>query len=226
MRAIAWYMQSVRGVLEESLHENSLGTLMRFYSDMLGQFLMKFGQFVFPFFISGLISLAEFDTELKAVKWNLSEVLPDPHSFTDTWAAAVQQFSQLVNQIGVDGNRRDELWVAFWTYSCFVLLNGFAASSKCTMHGRTSMTADFRSMSHVFSQATGKKIQFDQEWVPSFIQAFFKNATDFRAWAQAEFKRYTFAQIFALIETGLSDDLSRQAKKDLRTFVQALYKEQ
>jgi hypothetical protein len=226
MRAIGWYLQSVRGVLEESLHENSLGTLTRLYSDMLAQFLMNFSQFVFPLFIPALISLAEFDAELRAVKWNLSEPLTEAHSFTETWAAAVRQFAQTVTQIGVDENRRDELWVAMWTYSCFLLLNGFAGSSKCTMHGRTSMKADFKSMCHEFSQATGKRIQFDQEWVPSFVQAFFKNPTDFKAWVQAEFRRYTFAQIFGLIETGLSDDISRQAKKELRSFVQGLYKEQ
>jgi hypothetical protein len=61
---------------------------------------------------------------------------------------------------------------------------------------------DVRSMSHEFSQATSNKIQFDQEWLLSFDQTFFKDPADFRVWAHAEFKRYTFAQIFALIERG------------------------
>jgi hypothetical protein len=226
MRGVAWYLQSIRGTLEESLPENSSGAQTRFYSDMLAHFLMNFAQFVFPCYIPGLIALTDFDAELRAVKWNLAEALVEPHSFTETWSTAARQFAQIVDSLGLEQARKDDLWQAMWVYTGFLLINGFSVSSKCTMHGRTSMTTDFRSILHEFTVLTGKKIQVDSTWVSGFVQAFFKNPNDFKTWAQADYKKYTCAQILSIVDSGFADDINRQAKKDLRTFVQGLYKDQ
>jgi hypothetical protein len=175
---------------------------------MLTHFLMSFAQFVFPCYIPGLIPLADFDAKLRAVKWNLTEALVEPHSFTETWSIAARQFSQTLEALGLEQARKDDLWQAMWVFTGFTLINGFSSSSKCTMHGRTSMTADFRSILHEFTILTGKKIQVDSNWVSGFVQAFFKNLNDFKTWVQADYKKYTCAQILSIVESGLADDIS------------------
>jgi hypothetical protein len=77
----------VNNILEESLPENSLGGLGRFFSDGVSVFLVNFSEFIFQFFVPGLIQLSEVESQIKGLKWNITEALTEPHGFTSTWAA-------------------------------------------------------------------------------------------------------------------------------------------
>jgi hypothetical protein len=223
--AIAWYLNSIRTVFVESLPESAIGSLGRLYTDTVPVFLLNFTKFTFPYLVPGLVQLNEFDSQVRAVKWTLGDALTEPHGYTNTWLVAAREFASLVNGLPIEQPRKDELWVAMWLYTNFVLLNALASTTKCTGQGRTAMVSDFRSISHEFTQLTSKRIQVDQSWVADYIHAFFKDTNDFKAWIEGDHRgarRYTAAHILSLIETGLNCDLNRQARKDLRTFVQNL----
>jgi hypothetical protein len=55
------------------------------------------------------------------------------------------------------------------------------------------MTADFRNISTNFRKITGDRRQMDENWLLSFIQAFFKNVKDFKEWVRDEYRRYPCA---------------------------------
>jgi hypothetical protein len=96
-----------------------------------------------------------------------------------------------------------------------ILLRRFSASSECTVHGRTLMTADFRNILRHFHKITGNRRQVDENWLLSFFQVFVENVKDFKEWVRDEYRQYTCVQIIGFMENGLSDDISRQAKKNL-----------
>ncbi|KAH0787808.1 coiled-coil domain-containing protein [Histomonas meleagridis] len=223
IKIIGWYLLSIRTIFEESLPENSLGQLRRFFNDVVNIFLMHFPSFCFQYITPNLVHLGEFEQQVKLVKWNINEAQVEPHYFTNVWKEAAKNINVIINKLeSIDQEYKDELWKGFWCYSNFILINGYSVQ-KCTAEGRTSMLSDFRNMSHDLIEFTNKRIQFDTNWVASFVQSFFLGVPEFKKWASENYKRYTCNNIMAVVETGLSDDINRQAKKELRLFVQELY---
>jgi len=225
MKALAWYMKSIRPIIEESLPEGSLGGLKRFFSNVVSVYLNHFTRFTIPFYGPSLIDLQDFENQLKSVKWTLTEPPSDPHSFTKSWTAAAEAFSKLLPTVKLNPEYNEEAWISIWNFSMFTLINGLSNTTKCTAEGRTAMLSDFRNISHDFSSLTQRKIQFDSTWISEFIQAFFFNIDDFRNWAQNNCKRYTMGHLLSIVETGLSDGIKRQDKRDLTTFIRGLFKE-
>lgn len=222
IKTIGWYLQSIRSTVEESLPENSLGALRRFYNDIVSNFLIHFPSYSYQFVIPNLVQFNEFEQQIKLVKWNINEAQTEPHYFTRVWYNIAKSFNEMLNKFNIDSVNKDELWISFWKYSNFLLINGYAVQ-KCTAEGRTSMLSDFRNMSHDLMEFTNKKIQFDTNWVAGYVQLFFLGVSDFKKWVQDNHQKYTCSHIISVIETGLSDDINRQSKKDLRTFVQNIY---
>ena len=225
MKCIAWYLKSVRGVLEESLPEGSLGALRRFFSDVVSIFLLSFSSFCCQFFGPSMINLTEFDSQVKSTKWTTNVPPSDPHPFTQLWKSEAQRFYSEIEKLNLPQEDKDSIMNAMWIYSSFALLNDLSTVTKCTAEGRSGMLSDYRNMSHDFLQLTQKRITLDNSWVTGFVQAYFLNANDLKNWAQENCKRYTMNHILSIVETGLSDGLKRQEKKEMTTFVRGLYKE-
>ncbi|OHT00749.1 hypothetical protein TRFO_32425 [Tritrichomonas foetus] len=225
MYAIGWYLESIRSYLEESLPENSLGNLRRFYSDIVSNFLKNFPAFCYQFIVPNLCDLSTFDQQVRATKYNINEPQVEPHSFCQTWIKVAKQFHELVSKFNADEKSKDNYLVAFWTYSSYILLNCFASVTKCTAEGRTSMLADYRHMAHEYLEFVGKRVHCDSDWVAQYIQAYFNNSTEFIKWAKENYKRYTMGQLIAIIETGLNDSIGRKDKAPLQASIKNLYKE-
>jgi hypothetical protein len=227
LRGIGLYLESIRSVLEDSVPEMTLGRLTSFYNDVLPNFLHKFSQFVFPYFIPGLVKLQAFDSQVRALKWNITEAVTEPHGYVETWKGVAIGFGNQLKGLELEQLRQDELWLAFWRYTSLVLLNAFSSTTKCTPNGRTAMRSDFGHLVGEFGQLTGKRLEreIDQTWMANYILAFFNNVNEFKTWVQKDYKKYSRDQLLALVETGFNDEINRQTKKDLRTFVQNLYSE-
>ena len=225
MKCVAWYLKSVRSVLEESLPEGSLGALRRFYSDVVSIFLLSFSKFCCQFYGPVMLSLNEFTNQLRNTKWVLNEPPNNPDQFTATWAERAQKFINRFNKAEFLPEEKDDIFTCMWIYTCFVLINEFSTITKVNAEGRTAMLSDYRNMAHDFIQMTDKRIQVDNSWVTGFVQAYFLSQEDFRKWCQDNCKRYTMNHLLSIVETGLSDGLKRTEKKDLSTFVRSLYKE-
>lgn len=228
MHAIDWYLESIRTYLEEALPENSIGSLRRFYSDVVMNILKNFPSYCYQFLIPNLVDLNSFDQQVRSTKFNINEAQIDPHQFSQTWVSIAHQFnenviSQQMSEIGE--KERDQFLIAFWTYSSFVVLNAFASATKCTQEGRTSMVSDFRNMSHEFTELIGKRFQINTDWIISYLNAYYSTKTEFTGWCESNSKRYTLNQLMAIVETGLSSQLGRKDKMQLQDFIKKLYKD-
>lgn len=222
MKSIAWYLRSVRNFIEESLPENSLGALRRFFSDVVSIFLQSFSSFCFPFFGPSMVNLTEFDNQVRNTKWAISEPLVS-HDFCKLYADGVAAFIKQVDEMKLAQEHKDEILVALWNFTCFSLINDFASVQKVTNEGRNTMLSDFKTMSHDFAQLTKKRIQPDNTWVVGFVQMYFNPIDDFKKWAVENAKRYTMAHMVSIVETGFTWNIKRQDKKDLLNFVRSLY---
>jgi hypothetical protein len=143
LRGIVWYMRSIAEILEECSPEASLGTLRRFYSEVVDVFMMRFGDFVFQFYVPGLVQLGEFDAALKQVKWFMSKAMTEQHTFVETWRNAAKAFGETIAELRMDQARKNELWFALWQYTSWLTLNAIAAASRSNGHGKTSMKFNF-----------------------------------------------------------------------------------
>ncbi|EAY05740.1 hypothetical protein TVAG_100630 [Trichomonas vaginalis G3] len=223
MKGVAWYLRSVRSFIEESLPENSLGALRRFFSDVVSIFLQSFASFCFPFFGPSMVNLTEFDTQVKNTKWTINEPPLDPHPFTKLWTENVSSFVKQVDEMKLAQDHKDEILTSLWNYSSFSFINDLATIQKVTAEGRTAMLSDFRNMAHDYVNVTKKRIQPDNSWVAGFVQAYFLGIEDFKKWAVENAKRYTQNHMMSIVETGFSDNIKRQDRKDLSNFVKSLY---
>jgi hypothetical protein len=218
---IAWYFKSISHIIEGSLPENRSGLVKRTYDGLIANFLLEFAKFAFPFLVSGVAPLAEFDQQVRAVKWTMADAVTEAHPYVATWRTAGIEFRERVGRLAIPEAKKDDLWIAFWTYTNLLLLNAFASSPKVTSQGRQAMLLDFRSLANEFPGLTVKKIPFDEKWTADYIQAFFKEMNQFKEWLQSERNKYSLTQMMTLIESGLSSDLGRQPKKDLKALLQA-----
>lgn len=220
MKGISWYLQSIKGTVEESLPESSLGGFRRFMDDIVSGLLMHFSSFLMQFFVPSIMHLGEFQEQLKAIKWNFSEAMIDAHRFTESWAVAARALAENLKKVKMNIADKQDLWIAVWTYTNFCLLNAYSSSSKCTPEGRTSMKSDAQAMKHDFEEVTGKAIEVQSDWLINWIQAYFLGADDFKVFVSDNIRKYTVSQLKAIVETGFCFDIGRNDKKALIAYIE------
>ena len=87
------------------------------------------------------------------------------------------------------------------------------------------MVSDFRNMSHEFQEIIGKKVHVDTDWVIDYVNAYYSTKTDLMNWVDNNYKKYTMAQLIAIVETGLIDQIGRKDKTQLQDNIKNKYKE-
>lgn len=228
MKGIRWYLLTIKNSLIESLPENAIGRLNRFYGNDVDNFLMNFAAFLFPFYGPNLINLTGFNQQFKNVsRWDFTEALINVHPYVGAWKEAATIFKQHVDPLNLEEQYYNNLWAALWKFSCYVLLNNFASVSKITEQGRCAMLSDSRSMLNDFVGFTEKKVNIDEinDWVNKYIEAYFYNAEDFKKWVSEKHKIYTFNQMNSFTKIGLSDQkMSRSERKEIAEFIKLTYK--
>ncbi|KAK8894534.1 hypothetical protein M9Y10_022968 [Tritrichomonas musculus] len=231
MTAIGWYLESIRSYLEEALPENSLGSLRRFYSDVVMNFLKSFPTFCFQFIVPNMIDLSSFDQQIRQTNFKINEAQIEPHQYSVQWVNSAKSFDndiikgRMEKEEGFDEKDREQFLLAFWTYSSFLTLNAFSSVSKCTAEGRTSMVSDFRNMSHEFQEIIGKKVQIGTDWVIDYVNAYYSTKDDLMKWVSSNYKKYTMSQLTAIVETGLIDQIGRKDRTTLQENIKNKYKE-
>jgi hypothetical protein len=228
MRAAAWYLQSIREILEE-YPESREGNFTRLYSEVVETFLMNFGQFTFRFFAPGFIQLGDFEQGLKQIKWNIQappDLVSEPPPYVKAWRIAATAFRDGLPRIALDHGRKDELWAAVWQYTCYLLLAAFSGTSKATDAGRALMKFIVTALSEVFQGLKPASVVVDSTWVLGFVDAFYLKLDAFHTWAQTNSRKYTLQQFMSLVESGLHEDLGRQPKKTLKYQLEGMFKDQ
>lgn len=220
MNTLTWYLNSIRSIIEENLPESSLGSIRRFYSDFVSNFLSRFSDFTYPFLIPEIVDLTSFEQQIKTIKFNKSNQNNEQHQFSKTWMTIAESFNSKLKDI--DENDKKNLLAALWNYTSFISINAISLLHNLSQEERSSLIVDFTIM-YQYILKFDVNMKINNLIIIEYINASFMAKDQFLIWVENNFNKYTLNQLLAIVDTGLGDKISKKEKIQIQDEIKKRY---